>query len=484
MSRTFGAVLTPAQARHKLCSGHASFASLAPKPGIFVKKATKTQTDQFEGVAESVREMLAEIQLGGTETVLRYSSELDKYEGKVLYTRDDMAAATDQVPLELKANIEFAHKRVRAFAEAQRRSVQDFEIELGPGSIAGQRIIPVDCAGCYCPGGRYTHVASAVMSVTTARAAGVPLVVMASPPKPGVGVPPTILFAAHLAGADMVLALGGVQALASMKHGLFTGARANILVGPGSGYVAEAKMQLMGPDCGIDMFAGPTETCILADASADPDLVAIDLVSQGEHGPTSPCWFITTSQEVGEAVARKVPEYIEFLPEPNRSAARTAWKDYGEIVVAADSEQMAVISDSYAPEHLQVLCEEQTLSWWKDRLRNYGSLFLGEGTCVTYGDKASGPNHTLPTLEASKVTGGLSVHDFLKKVTWQRQDPQEGEDLALAAAVISRHEGMEGHAWSADARLAKFASTADKRKTLLQRSGASGAGVDKLFSKL
>jgi sulfopropanediol 3-dehydrogenase len=297
-------------------------------------------------------------------------------------------------------------------------------------------------------------------------------------------VPPAILYAAYLAGADTVLALGGVQALASMKHGLFTGVEANILVGPGSGFVAEAKMQLMGPDCGIDMFAGPTETCVLADKSADPDLAAIDLVSQAEHGPTSPCWFITTSKEVGEAVAKKVPEYIEFLPEPNRSAARTAWKDYGEVVVAADSEQMAVISDNYAPEHLTVLCEEETLGWWKERLLNYGSLFLGEGTCVTYGDKASGPNHTLPTVKASKVSGGLSVHAFLKKVTWQRQDPQETEDLALAAAIISRNEGMEGHAWSADARLAKFASTADKRKSLLQRSEAAAACVDGLFSKL
>merc|ERR1719380_313491 len=292
------------------------------------------------------------------------------------------------------------------------------------------------------------------MSVTTAKAAGVSHVVLASPPKPGVGVPAPILYAAHLAGADFVLALGGVQAVAAMKHGFFTGTGADILVGPGSGFVAEAKLQLSGPDCAIDLFAGPTEIGIIADADADPEVVAVDIVSQGEHGPTSPCWLVMTSEEVGRAVVKRVPEILEHLPEPNRSACRSAWTNYGEVIVASSREAAVRKSDEYAPEHLEVLCKEDTLEWWKD---------------------------TLPTRRAARHTGGLSVHKFLKILTWQQQDTTVHDELGSAAAVISRMEGMEGHAWAADVRLAKFARDGEKRLQLLKRSRAEAAGTAFIF---
>jgi sulfopropanediol 3-dehydrogenase len=305
---------------------------------------------------------------------------------------------------------------------------------------------------------------------------------LASPPKPGVGVPDAILYAAYIAGADYVLAMGGTQAVAALKYGFFTGTPANILVGPGNVFVAEAKRQLAGPDCAIDMFAGPTEIGILADETADPEVVAVDIVSQGEHGPTSPCWLVTTSKELAETVLKRIPELIKHLPEENQKACSAAWTDYGEIVIAKDIAEAIQKTDEYAPEHLELLVKESDWDMYKAKLRSYGSLFVGEGTCVTYGDKASGPNHTLPTRRAAMQSGGLSVHKFLRIFTWQSQDTDEShEELALASAVISRAEGMEGHAWAADVRLAKFAKSAEKRKQLLQDSGAEKAGVAHLW---
>eukprot|EP00929_Paragymnodinium_shiwhaense_P007182 TRINITY_DN111118_c0_g1_i1.p1 TRINITY_DN111118_c0_g1~~TRINITY_DN111118_c0_g1_i1.p1 ORF type:complete len:478 (-),score=119.34 TRINITY_DN111118_c0_g1_i1:299-1732(-) len=448
----------------------------------YVKKALKSEEEAFSGIEERVRSMLAEIKTGGKDVVLRLSKELDKYEGEVVVTREQMKKASETVPAAERKMIEYAHKRVKIFAEAQRKSISEFEIPIGEGGTAGQKVVPMQCAGCYCPGGRYCHIASAIMSVTTAKAAGVTEVVLASPPKPGVGVPPAILYAAYIAGADYALALGGVQAVGALKHGFFTGTAANILVGPGSGYVAEAKRQLSGPDCAIDMFAGPTEIGILADEACDPEVVAVDLVSQGEHGPTSPCWLVTTSKEVADTVAKRVPELLEHLPEPNRSACRSAWTDYGEIVLVKDLEEAIKKMDEYAPEHLELLCKDSSLELLKKKLRNYGSLFVGEGTCVTYGDKASGPNHTLPTRRAAMQSGGLSVHKFLKILTWQDQKTDSRhEELGIASAIISRMEGMEGHAWAADVRLAKYAANGEKRRKLLQDSGAEKSGVAHLF---
>ena len=290
------------------------------------------------------------------------------------------------------------------------------------------------------------------MTITTARAAGVPQVIACSPPRPGRGIPPEILFAMDLAGADIILNLGGVQGVAAMAQGLFGCTPADILVGPGNQFVAEAKRQLFGP-VGIDMFAGPTDSLVIADASADPLTVAWDLAGQAEHGYNSPVWLVTDSRDLAEEVLRLVPECIAELPLPNGEQAKLAWEALGEVILCETREHMAAVADHYAPEHLHVQAED--LAWWKSRLSAYGSLFLGANTTVAFGDKASGPNHVLPTSRAARYTGGLSVHKFLKTVTWQQVDEEAVGALAQATAAISRAEGMEGHARTADIRMAQ-----------------------------
>jgi sulfopropanediol 3-dehydrogenase len=303
------------------------------------------------------------------------------------------------------------------------------------------------------PGGRYAHVASAVMSATTARVAGVKNVIACSPTRGDEGVHPAILYTLDLCGADTVLALGGVQGVAALAFGLFTGHPADIIVGPGNRYVAEAKRILFGR-VGIDLFAGPTEICVIADDTADPEIVATDLVGQAEHGPDSPAWLVSMSRRIAEAAMKRVPEIAETLPEPNRTAALSAWRDYGEVVVVDAREEAVKASDGYAAEHLEVHAKD--LDWWLKSLTNYGSLFLGEETTVAYGDKASGPNHILPTKGASRYTGGLSVGKFIKTVTYQRMSRDANAGVGVASARISRLEGMEAHARTADCRLAKY----------------------------
>ncbi|MCL4676940.1 MAG: histidinol dehydrogenase, partial [Pararhodobacter sp.] len=322
-----------------------------------------------------------------------------------------------------------------------------------PGLVAGQRQIPVGAAGCYVPGGRYSHIASAIMTITTAKVAGVAHIAACSPPRPGIGIPPAIIFAMDLCGADDILNLGGVQGVAAMANGLFGLPAADIIVGPGNQYVAEAKRILYG-QVGIDMFAGPTDSMILADATADAGLIAQDLVGQAEHGRDSPVWLATTDRALAERVLALVPGFIDSLPEPNQSAARAAWAECAEVILCDSAEEMAQVADSYAPEHLHVQAAD--LDWWLQRLTCYGSLFLGEETTVAFGDKVSGPNHVLPTSRAARYTGGLSVHKFMKTVTWQRATRDATRALATATARISRLEGMEGHARTADARLEKF----------------------------
>ena len=331
--------------------------------------------------------------------------------------------------------------------------MQEFETELSPGLIAGQKLIPVHTAGCYVPGGRYAHIASAIMSVTTAKVAGVKNVIACSPTRGSDGVHPSILYAAGLAGADTILALGGVQGIAAMAFGLFSGHPADVLVGPGNRFVAEAKRILYGR-VGIDMFAGPTEIAVIADETADPDIVASDLISQAEHGFDSPAWLISTSQELAEQVIERIPSCIARLSDPNKAAAECAWRDYGEVIIAETREEAVKQSDIYAPEHLEVHTKD--LEWWLAELSNYGSLFLGEETTVTYGDKASGPNHILPTKGAARYSGGLSVGKFIKTVTWQRMNREANRDVGAVSARISRAEGMEGHALAGDDRLHKY----------------------------
>jgi sulfopropanediol 3-dehydrogenase len=278
-------------------------------------------------------------------------------------------------------------------------------------------------------------------------------VIAASSPFRGEGIHPQILYAMKVAGADIILTLGGVQAIATLAYGLFTGKPADIVVGPGNKFVAEAKRALFGK-VGIDVFAGPTEIAVIADDSADPAIVASDLVGQAEHGHESPAWLITTSRALAEDVMRRVPGLIEKLPPTAREAAGAAWRDYGEVVICGSREEAARASDRYAAEHLEVQARDP--DWWLSRLTCYGSLFLGEETTVAFGDKASGPNHILPTKGAARYSGGLSVHKFIKTVTWQRMSREANRDIAQVTARISRLEGMEAHARTADDRLAKY----------------------------
>ncbi len=419
----------------------------------YLKKATLTAKSDASEVHETVKTILADIEAGGDDKAMEYARKFDKYEGNVLLTAEDIAAASALVPEKLKRDIEFAHANVKRFAEAQKATVSDVEVEIVPGMIAGQKAIPVDAAGCYVPGGRYSHIASAIMTVTTAKVAGCRHIAACSPPRPGVGVAPAIVYAAHICGADKIIAMGGVQGVAAMTFGLFGLPKANILVGPGNQFVAEAKRILFGR-VGIDMIAGPTDSLVLADKNADPLIVATDLVSQAEHGYNSPVWLVTDDRALAEKVMEMVPDLIADLPEVNSQNAAAAWRDYAEVIVCSDREEMAACSDDYAPEHLTVQAED--LDWWLDRLTCYGSLFLGEETTVSFGDKATGTNHVLPTSGAASYTGGLSVHKYMKIVTWQRATREGSKAVAEATARISRLEGMEGHARAADVRLAKY----------------------------
>ena len=420
---------------------------------IYLKKAQLTAKSNASEVHETVKNILTDIEAGGDSKANEYASKFDKYQGNIILTDEEIKAASGLVPAKLKKDIEFAHDNVKRFAEKQKETLKNTEIEIHPGFVTGQKIIPVDAAGCYVPGGRYSHIASAIMTVTTAKVAGCKFITACSPPKPNVGVAPAIVYAAHVCGADKIMAMGGVQGIASMTYGLFGLPQANILVGPGNQFVAEAKRILFGR-VGIDMIAGPTDSLILADCNADPFIVATDLVSQAEHGYNSPVWLVTDNEALASKVMNLVPKLIDDLPETNRDNAAAAWRDYAEVIVCENREEMAACSDEYAPEHLTVQADD--LDWWLERLTCYGSLFLGEETTVSYGDKAAGTNHVLPTSRAANYTGGLSVHKYMKIVTYQRATREGSKSIAEATARISRLEGMEGHARAADVRLAKF----------------------------
>ena len=419
----------------------------------YLKKATKTPATGTDETRRIVSDMLHGIETGGEDEALRYGRELDGYTGEAVVTAEQIEQAGRTVSETLKEDIQFAVDRVTKFAHAQRESISAFELELSPGLWAGQKLIPIETAGCYVPGGRYAHVASAVMSIATAKVAGVNNIVACSAPRGDEGPNPAILYAMNLCGADTILSLGGVQGIASMAFGLFTGKPARILVGPGNRFVAEAKRMLYGR-VGIDMFAGPTEIAIIADDSADAQIVAEDLVSQAEHGPDSPAWLITTSQALADEVMGQMDRHIAALPETSRKAAEIAWRDYGEVILCDTDDEAVTVSDEYAAEHLEVHTSKN--QWYTDNLKNYGSLFIGEETTVTYGDKCSGTNHILPTKGAAHYTGGLSVHKFMKVVTTQRMTQEANREVGQAAARISRLEGMEGHARSADVRLRKY----------------------------
>ena len=419
----------------------------------YLKKAPLHSRSNDTKTQKIVQDILSEIEEGGDEKALEYAAKFDNYDGEIILSKNAIDAATALVPEKMKQDIKFAHSNVERFAKAQKSTVANFETEVVPGLIAGQKAIPVNAAGCYIPGGRYSHIASAIMTVTTAKVAGCDNIIACSPPRPGVGVAPAIIYAAHICGADKILSMGGVQGIAAMTFGLFGLPKANILVGPGNQFVAEAKRLLFGR-VGIDMIAGPTDSLILADGTADPMIVAVDLVGQAKHGYNSPVWLVSDDLALAEKVMELVPGLIEDLPDTNRENAFAAWRDYAEVILCDNREEMAQTSDDYAPEHLTVQAAD--LDWWLENLSCYGSLFLGEETTVAFGDKASGTNHVLPTSGAANYTGGLSVHKYMKIVTWQRATREGARPIAEATARISRLEGMEGHARTADVRLAKF----------------------------
>ncbi len=416
----------------------------------YVKRSQVKQGSKDNRIREIVEEMLERIRDQGEAAVKDYAQTLDGWSGDFVLSEDKKADLMTQVSDQEKEDMAFSYTQVSRFAQAQRESLKEFEIETEPGVRLGQRIVPVECAGCYVPGGRYAHAASAIMSIATAKIAGVPFVVAASPPRNG-SISPQVAYAMDLAGADIILEMGGVQAVASMAFGLFGTRPADILVGPGNSYVAEAKRLLFG-DVGIDVFAGPTESAIIADETADPMTVAIDLASQAEHGPDSPVWLFTTSREVAETVARILPKIAADMP--SGDVVMAAWQEHGEIILCDSREEVCTVSDRYASEHLQVIAQE--LEWWKGNLKNYGSLFLGEGATVTHGDKCSGTNHILPTKKAARYTGGLNVMKFLKILTWQEIDKDANRTFSAVASRISRLEGMDGHARACDWRLRKY----------------------------
>lgn len=418
----------------------------------YLKKASPKAVSEDEETTALVSGMLKEIEAGGEDVVARYSQQLDGWSpDSFVVSAEQIERAGSQLSARTREDIEFALSQVRSFALAQRGTLHDLELELSPGLVAGHRHIPVGVAGCYVPGGRYSHAASAAMSIGTAKAAGVPFVVACSPPRGEGGIHPASLYAMAHAGADVILALGGVQAIAAMAFGLYTGKPADVLAGPGNRFVAEAKRLLFGR-VGIDVFAGPTEALIIADDTADPWLVAVDLASQAEHGPDSPTVLVTTSRRVAEAVIELMPTAID--PLPTAAAAATAWRECGEVILCDSREEAAQVSDDIASEHVEVHAAD--LNWWHDNLRNYGTLFLGEETSVSYGDKSAGPNHILPTKEAAKYTGGLWVGKFIKTLTFENMTREASRDIGQVVARISRVEGMEGHARAADVRLHKY----------------------------
>ena len=431
--------------------------------------AEATALADAERTERDVRRIIQDIAREREAGALRHARRLDGFGGDTaIVSRAVLLRAADLLSAEDRAAIEFAHRRIQRFARAQRQSLQDTDVELSAGFRAGSKFVPVACVGCYVPGGRYAHVASALMTVATAKAAGVKTVRVTTPANATIlgqqSPHPAVLFALEVAGADQILCLGGVQGVAALGLGLFGGQAADIICGPGNAFVATAKRILFNDfGIGMDLNAGPTESCIICDDTAEPHRVAWDLISQAEHGPTSPTVLITTSRRVGEKVINAIHATIEqHLPSPNKETAHEAWRTYGEVVLCADADAMVALSDEVASEHLQVMCRDP--AWFHSQLTNYGSLFLGAHTTVSMGDKASGPNHVLPTMRASRYTGGLSVLSFLKCLSWQAPTEDGAADVAEVTAAISRLEGMEGHARAADLRAARNNSRALRAK--------------------
>jgi sulfopropanediol 3-dehydrogenase len=416
----------------------------------YLKKPEPPPPAVTQEIRDTVSEILLAVERDGAQAVRRYSERLDGWNPPSFRVgADEIARAEAEVDDELKQHIAFAQDQVRNFAQLQRETLGEFEAETLPGVVLGQRNIPVNAVGSYSPGGRYPMLASSIMTVVVPKVAGVRRVVACAPPRGAAGIHAPQLYAMASSGADEILAIGGVQAMAAMAFGIDDLEPVDMIVGAGNAYVAEAKRQLFGT-VGIDLLAGPTEILVIADDSADPELVAADLLGQAEHGPNSPAWLVTDSAELGEAVVAAVDRWLAG-DWPTAEVAGRAWRDLGAIVVCDDAEEMVRVSDDYAPEHLEVQTRDP--DWYLDRLTNYGSLFLGAHATVAYADKAIGTNHVLPTGRAGRYTGGLWVGKFIKTVTYQRVSEEGSQRVAPAAAAICDAEMMLGHALTARIRI-------------------------------
>ncbi len=410
-------------------------------------------TAENQQVTETVRTILSDVRRAGDAAVREYSQKFDQWNPDRFRLSDEqIAEIVAGVPAQVIDDIKWVQSQVRYFAQRQRESITDFEVETLPGVFLGQRHIPIEAVGAYVPGGRYPLTASAHMTIVTAKVAGVPRVAACTPPIQG-QIPAATIAAMFLAGVDEIYMLGGVQAMAALGIGTETIERVDLIAGPGNAYVAEAKRQLFG-EVGIDLFAGPTEILVIADEHADPFVIAVDLLSQAEHGADSPAVLITTSEQVG----RRAMAHIErILPDmPTRGFASPAWRDHGQVLVADDLDEAFDVADTFASEHVQVLTRQPRQAL--DKMQNYGALFLGEGTCVSYGDKVIGTNHVLPTRGSARFTGGLWVGKYLKTVTYQEvTDHESSALLGELCGRAARVELFEGHARSGDVRVAKYA---------------------------
>ena len=417
-----------------------------------LKSAQPKAQQSSDAISQTVGRMLKEIAADGDAAVRRYAKELDRWDGPFKVPAETIEAVSRRMPATFKEDFAYSHRQVTEFAKRQRDSLTEFEVELQPGIWLGQRLIPVSKVGCYIPGGKYPLVAAAIMSIGTARTAGVDHIVSCAPPRDQDGIYAPQLYAMHAAGADEIHVLGGVQAMAAMAFGCVGLHPVDILTGPGNAYVAEAKRQLFGR-VGIDLLAGPTEILVIADDSADPALVATDLLGQAEHGHDSPVWLVTTSEALGRAVLKEIDRQLETLP--TAAIASEAWSNNGEVVVVESDDEAIAVSDRYAPEHLEVMTRRNP--YYLERLRNYGSLFLGEESTVAYGDKGVGTNHTLPTGRAARYTGGLWVGKFIKTVTYQKLTPAASRQIAPIMSRICTIEGMAAHRITADTRFTRYA---------------------------
>lgn len=406
-------------------------------------------------VIATVTSMLLDIEKRGLDAVRDYAARLDNWNKPQFELSAAMIASSgDRLPVDLRAAIELGSERTKIFASAQRNQLKDFEMEILPGLVAGSKYIPISRVGAYLPAGRFPLTASAFMTVGVAKVAGVETVIACTPPQPDGGANDAVVYAAHLSGVDRVFTLGGVQALAAMAFGLLDELPVDMLVGAGNAYVAEAKRQLFGT-VAIDLLAGPSEVAALADETADPEIVAADLLGQAEHGPNSPAALVTTSEEFGRAVIEAIDRQLLTLA--TAEIAGAAWRDYGSVTVARDRETAVVLMDDLAPEHLEIQTADD--DYYHRELKNYGSIFIGPWSTVAYSDKGmAGTNHVLPTAGGAKHSAGLSVARFLKPLTYQKVSQAATPQLADAVRVISDSEGMAAHSATATMRLDSYQS--------------------------